>query len=177
VAIQIEIKPLGRPDVHQVSKFKMDDPSDHSLQQFIRRDAFKSGQANLTQTYVAQRVGEIRIVGSISLMCAEVQLELTYSITDKLGADRYETQPAVRIARLGIESSCQREGVGSRLVELAIGIAQTGIQPIVGCRFVILDAKQKSVTFYQRHGFRLLDTSENRNSHTPIMFLDLQNLV
>lgn len=154
----------------------MSEPEDQSLQKFIRRDARKSGHENLTQTYVAQRVGEIRVIGYISLMCAEVQLQQTYSITGKIGADRYDTQPAVRIARLGVENDCQGEGIGRRLVALAIGITQTGIQPAVGCRFVILDAKQKSVPFYKHLGFRLLDTPANRESSTPIMFLDLQGL-
>lgn len=174
--LEITIKKLETPDVDQVSRFKLLNSDDKPLQRFIRREAYRSGEANLTQTYVAKRNGETKIAGYISIMCAEVAFEQSYSISDKIGADRYEFQPAIRIARLGVDHSCQKEGVGRLLVEAAVGVALSVIQPIVGCRFVVLDAKTKSVSFYEKLGFRLLNTANNAASHTPIMFLDLQDL-
>ena len=170
------IKKLERPEVDQVSRFKLAGGVDQALERFIRRDAARSGTANLTQTYVAKREGETRIAGYISLMCAEIAFEHSYSIPDKAGADRYEFQPAIRIARLGVDISSQKEGIGRKLVTTAVGIAQAVIQPAVGCRFVILDAKAQSVAFYERLGFQLLATDANAANVTPVMFLDLQDL-
>ncbi len=49
--------------------------------------------------------------------------------------------------------------------------------PTAGCRFVILDAKSKSISFYQKIGFRLLDTEANKTKEMPLMFLDLRSLI
>ncbi len=172
----IIVKTLEASETDQVSKFRLPDAVDSPLVRFIRRDALKSSKANLTQTYVAKRNDDPKVMAYISVMCAEVAFEQTYSITDKVGADRYEYQPAIRVARLAVDEGAQNIGLGRALVRFVIGIAQQSIQPLVGCRFVILDAKPASVTFYERLGFRLLDTKANRAKDTPLMFLDLQEL-
>ncbi len=154
----------------------MKEEDDKPLVKFIRRDARNSAQAKLTQTYVAKLEGDAKISAYISIMCAEVALEKSYPIADKAGADRYDYQPALRIARLAVEDAVRGNGLGRTLVELVIDIALTQIQPMAGCRFIILDAKQKSVAFYAKLGFRLLDVASNREKETPLMFLDLQNL-
>jgi hypothetical protein len=45
--------------------------------------------------------------------------------------------------------------------------------PAVGCRFVIVDSKKSSVGFYEKQGFTLIDTKENRGRSEPVMFIDL----
>ena len=172
MAGEIELKKLEAAEVDQVSKFRMELDEDKPLEVFIRRHALKSAKANLTQTYVAKADGDRKVIGYVSIMCAEVQLEKSYDIEDKDGADRYEFQPAVRIARLAICSKHERKGIGQQLVELALGVVLDSIVPIAGCRFVILDAKSKSIPFYQKLGFRLLDTDANRAKAMPLMFLD-----
>lgn len=173
----IIIKKLEATDVDQVSKFSMELEEDRPLQVFIRRDARKSALANLTQTYVAKVEGERKVIGYISIMCAEVALEKTYNIPDKVGADRYDYQPAVRIARLAMCKEYKGKGIGPQLVETALGVILLSIVPHAGCRFVILDAKSKSIAFYKKLGFRLLDTEANKAAPTPLMFLDLRNLI
>lgn len=173
----IIIKKLESTDIDQVSKFRMELDEDKPLEVFIRRDARKSAIANLTQTYVAKAEGDRKVVGYISIMCAEVALEKTYNIADKVGADRYDYQPAVRIARLAMCKEYKGKGIGPQLVETALGVILLSIVPHAGCRFVILDAKSKSIAFYKKLGFRLLDTEANKAALTPLMFLDLRNLI
>lgn len=177
MADTLELKRLEPAEVDQVSKFRMELDEDKPLEVFIRRYALKSSNANLTQTYVAKIEGDKRVIGYISMMCAEVKLEKSYSIADKDGADKYEFQPAVRIARLAVSGIHKRKGIGQQLVELAIGVVLEAIVPTAGCRFVILDAKSKSISFYQKIGFRLLDTAANRAKEMPLMFLDLRDLI
>jgi predicted N-acetyltransferase YhbS len=155
----------------------MSNDEDRPLEIFIRRDARKSAAANLTQTYVAKVEGDKKVIGYVSIMCAEVALEKTYEIADKIGADRYEYQPAVRISRLAMANGWNGRKIGTQLVETAIGIVLVSIVPVAGCRFIILDAKPKSLPFYKKMGFRLLDTTENHKKATPLMFLDLRNLI
>ena len=173
----IIIKKLETTDIDQVSKFRMAVEEDKPLEVFIRRDARKSAVANLTQTYVAKAEGDRKVIGYISIMCAEVALEKTYNIADKVGADRYDYQPAVRIARLAMCKEYIGKGIGPQLLETALGVILLSIVPHAGGRFVILDAKSKSIAFYKKLGFRLLDTEANKNAVTPLMFLDLRNLI
>ena len=177
MADEIIIKKLEAANLDQVSRFRMESDEDKPLQVFIRRDARKSASANLTQTYVAKVEGDRKVIGYISIMCAEVALEKTYELADKVGADRYDFQPAVRIARLAMMDEYRGKQIGRQLVETAIGVVLVSIVPVAGCRFMILDAKPKSIAFYRRMGFRLLDTPENLKKPTPLMFMDLRNLI
>ncbi|MEK6542746.1 MAG: GNAT family N-acetyltransferase [Pseudomonadota bacterium] len=171
----IIIKRLESAAEDQVSGFRLSETDDQPLKTFIRREAWKSAQASITQTYVAKFESQPQVIAYITLMCAEIKLDDGYSIADKESVNRYIFQPAVRIARLACADGYQRMGLGRKLVELAIGLAKAAIMPNVGCRFIILDAKQKSVEFYQKLGFRLLETKSNRLSHNPVMFMDLRN--
>jgi GNAT superfamily N-acetyltransferase len=110
-------------------------------------------------------------------MCAEVALQSTYQIADKAGAERWEYQPAIRIARLACCDGHRDKKIGRQLVETAIGIVLLSIVPNAGCRFLILDAKPTSIGFYRHMGFRLLDTPQNKASATPVMFMDLRDLI
>ncbi|MCB2084162.1 MAG: GNAT family N-acetyltransferase [Sphingomonadaceae bacterium] len=171
---KIIIKRLEPANLDQVNQFRMSHSDDKPLQNFIRRKARKSASANLTQTYVAKVENTLPIIGYISVMCAEIKLDNAYEIGDKPDADIYEYQPAVRISRLAVEDSYRGKNVGRELVEMAIGITIYAIVPNAGCRFLILDAKPKSILFYEKLGFRLLDTDENRSKATPLMFMDLR---
>lgn len=43
------------------------------------------------------------------------------------------------------------------------------VAPHVGCRFLVTDAKQPAVAFYEKMGFTLLDTDDNRERENPVM--------
>ncbi|WP_368773611.1 GNAT family N-acetyltransferase [Mesorhizobium sp. M7A.F.Ca.MR.362.00.0.0] len=79
----------------------------------------------------------------------------------------------MKIARLAIDDRHAGKKLGLALVEFALGIAKTNICPMVGCRFAIVDSKEKSVGFYEKCGFTLLDTADNRALEHPFMYLDL----
>lgn len=174
MAREFIIEKLQTAGCHQVSRFRMSDHEDKPLQSFIRQVAGKSSKASIAKTYVAHLPDCPKVIGYITLMCAEVSLEGTYQIADKPGADRWPYQPAVRIAKLAVTDEYRGLGIGVALIELIIGLILEAIEPHVGCRFIILDAKTKSVGFYQRRGFRLLDTQANLERATRLMFLDLK---
>ena len=66
--------------------------------------------------------------------------------------------------------------LGSVLIDFALGIAKNEIAEWVGCRFIIVDAKAKSVAFYEKVGFTLLDTPDNKARAEKVMFVDLSKL-
>jgi len=170
----IIISKLDAVGLDQVGRFRMSDPDDAALQIFIRRLARPSANASLTRTYVAREAASPQVIGYVTIMCAEVALAEGYEFADKPGAGRWKYQPAVRIARLAIADTHQRTGLGRELVDIAIGIVTEGVAPNAGCRFIIVDAKRKSIGFYEKLGFRLLDTDDNRADAAPLMFLDLK---
>lgn len=45
-----------------------------------------------------------------------------------------------------------------------------------GCRFLTVDAYLKAVPFYEKNGFRFMNT-EDDDSHTRLMYFDLIDLV
>lgn len=87
----------------------------------------------------------------------------------------YSSFPAVKIARLLVDSRYRGApyGLGRLLVSLALGITKDEVCPAVGCRFVMVDAKKESVKFYEKCGFRALNTDENKERDIPVMFIDL----
>lgn len=77
-------------------------------------------------------------------------------------------------ARLAVDQRYRGTGLGLKLVDFSLGLARDTIASAVGCRFVVLDAKQQSVHFYEKIGFRMINTETNRARIEPIMFLDLK---
>lgn len=171
------IRPLSKGDCK--SPFYLDkDKSDLPLKIFFRKDAEKAGTEFITKSYIAVPADpdDVRILGYISIMSAEISLLGSYNIPNKRRADRYPSQPAVRIARLAVADDCQGCGIGSDLLSLAVSISLDQIVPFVGCRFVVVNAKQKSKEFYTKRGFTLLETDSNTAAAAPIMWLDLKLL-
>ncbi len=95
---------------------------------------------------------------------------------DCKSACMYENLPAIKIVRLAVDKGIKKLGYGSSLVALAISIALDDIMPRVGCRFLITDAKTESVRFYEKTGFTLLNTEQNKSAEHPLMFIDLHKL-
>lgn len=69
-----------------------------------------------------------------------------------------------------MDSGHRGNKIGEDLVNLALGIAKNEICPLVGCRFVVVDAKRASVAFYDK---KLGFTAENNARDQPVMFIDL----
>lgn len=84
--------------------------------------------------------------------------------------------PAVKLARMAIDTELQRNGWGRRLCEWAIALVKEHVSRHIGCRLLVTDAKKSAVGFYEKLGFTLLDTEANRSSPYPLMFINLTKL-
>ncbi len=145
------------------------------LKTFLLRDAAKYHESNLAKTYgafLSDSDTPKKAVGYVTLVCGEIATEAQLQAVET-ATFNYPHYPALKIARLAVNKNLQGGGLGRRLTRLAIGIAKDEICPRVGCRFVTLDAKKGSITFYEKQGFKLLDTTENMKRDHPVMFLDL----
>lgn len=166
-----------RPD-DNVKRLSLGELTFQPLKTFLKRDAKDFHAKNIAKTYVWVDDSEPATVwGYISLVCSQIDLADGKKPDDCKGAKRYRDFPAVKIARLAIDKDLGKQGLGKRSVEWAIALTIHTIMPVVGCRFLVVDAKPQAVSFYKARGFALLDTEANRNASEPILFLDLHKLV
>ena len=169
-ATAFNIRPI-KPGVDVLSGLSLGDASHQPLKTFLRKHAAKYHQNNYAKTYGAfLDTNPNKAVGYVTLVCGEIAANPKLEGGDDFPYPHY---PAVKIARLAVHKDLRGAGIGYQLTVLAIGIIKTQICPHVGCRFIVLDAKQNSMDFYKRQGFTLLDSDENKTREHPIMFLDM----
>jgi ribosomal protein S18 acetylase RimI-like enzyme len=162
-------------DGDNVKKFSAGDKNYLPLKTFLQKQAVDFQKALVAQTYVAALLTG-KIIGYITLTCSEIDLRNGYDVNDCPKANEYDSLPALKIARLAVDSKFRGEGIGQALVDTAISITVTYISPQVGCRFLITDSKKQAVGFYEKYGFTFLDTDDNRVNDNPVMFIDLTKL-
>ncbi|MFV9631772.1 MAG: GNAT family N-acetyltransferase [Methanosarcinales archaeon] len=71
---------------------------------------------------------------------------------DSIDGYRYRKYPSIKIARLAVDETYERQGFGRFLVLAAIGLALS-VSGIIGCRYFGVDSKGESMSFYERSGF------------------------
>ena len=171
-SLDLELRLLEPGD--SFAGFSLGDAAFNPLKTFLKRDAKKFAEQLLAQTYVFTD-GQ-RIVAFITLVCGEIAAENEVEIADLDGAEfRYDHYPAIKIARLAVSTRYRKNSLGQSLVDFSLGRTKE-VADIAGCRFVVVDAKRPSVGFYEKCGFRELDTDENRARSEPIMFIDLKKV-
>lgn len=164
------------------SSFKTGNKSFLPLKNFLKNQALDFQKSMVAQTYVAKKINNVGkedaagILGFITLTCSEVDLRNGYTIEDCHYANSYDSLPAIKIARLAVDSRHKGNKIGQSLVDLAIAMAVEVISNQIGCRFIITDSKKEAVEFYKKMGFTLLDTKDNENAENPIMFMDLLHI-
>ncbi|WP_286872720.1 GNAT family N-acetyltransferase [Pantoea sp. UBA5035] len=187
-ALQPDLQILPLNQFHTHKRFSSGTEEFQPLKTFLQQDALLFQDGCIAQTYVviddnmrtdksqAQESFAYKILGYITLTCSQVNLK-EYDLGDCARAERYEFLPAVKIARLAVDSKIRGGGIGSMLFGFALLMALDDIRPMVGCRFLITDAKRGAIDFYHKQGMELLDTEENQAAEHPIMFIDLFTLL
>jgi len=150
-----------------------------ALKTFAQRHAHAYEKQSLARTYGVFTTEVGKLIAYVTLVCGEV---VTDDDTASLVPDEglqylYNHYPAVKIARLAVDSRYRGHNLGRSLVQLALGQAKTFVCPTVGCRFVVVDSKADAVRFYEKCGFTQLDTLENRQRAEPVMFIDLNKAI
>ena len=182
----LQILPLNQ--FHKHKNFKSGKPQFQPLKTFLQQDALAFQDGCIARTYVAvddneredkrepQSTFPFTIMGYITLICSQINLE-GYQLGEYSRAERYKYLPAVKIARLAVDSRMRSLGIGNMLFSFALSMVVDNVLPIIGCRFLITDAKQEAVDFYHKQGMELLFTDENQSIDNPTMFIDLHTLL
>ncbi len=148
------------------------------LKMFLIKDAWKFHEENIAKTFVLTDAKEApgRVYAYITITCSAIELEEEQRPAEPARASKYPTYPAVKIARLAVDSAMRRCGLGGQLIAWAIAHVKDKIMPHAGCRFLIVDSKQESISFYEKFGFMLVDSEDNKQANNPMMFIDLHLL-
>lgn len=169
--IQLELREIGVGD--RVTGLSLGDQSFTPLKIFVQKHAKIYAEQMLAKSYGV--FNSDKLVGYVTLVCGQIEVDGGEPAPD-VGEAKFEYKhfPAIKIARLAVDRRYRGTGLGRALVDFSLGLARDTIASAVGCRFVVLDAKQQSVAFYEKNGFRLIDTQTNRARTEPVMFLDLK---
>lgn len=156
-------------------KLSLGDENFVPLKIFLEKDAWQFHEENISKTFVL--VDSIhpgaRIHGYVSLTCNAIELEDGQKPTNPVRANTYPAYPAVKIVRLAVDKTIRGHGYGKQLLDFAIAHVTDKVMPNVGCRFLIVDSKQESIKFYEKSGFILVNSEDNRTAENPMMFIDL----
>lgn len=165
------LRPICENDV--VNKLSIGNSSALPLKNFLKKDALSFHISNIAKTYVLVDIDTSSnlVLGYITLMASEIILNDDQKPSD--AASKYKTFPAAKIARLLIDNKIRKQGLGGMMLDWAINHIRLAIMPNIGCRFIMVDAKQESITFYEKRGFVFLNSSSNKAETYPVMFLDL----
>ncbi len=148
------------------------------LKTFIQRQAKTFQEQSLARTYGVFVPETGKLVAYTTLVCGEVVIgrDDQALIAGQDIVYPYRHYPAVKLARLAVDQRLRGSGIGRLLVQLALAITKQSISSVVGCRFLMVDAKKNSVSFYAQCGFTLLDTEANKARDEQVMFIDIYKL-
>ena len=123
--------------------------SSEPLNRYLQEQVSQDIRRRCAACFVAL-AGETRIAGYYTLASASVLLsDLPQSISKKL--PRYPTVPAVRMGRLAIDESFEKQGLGGALLADALDRAA---HSDIAAYALVVDAKDcTAAAFYQYHGF------------------------
>jgi ribosomal protein S18 acetylase RimI-like enzyme len=150
---------------------------DGALAVYLKKNARKHHDEDISKTYVVvdENAAVPRpIVGYITVLASEIKNEMT--TVEAVGEGYTYHWPAVKIARLAVDERYRGRGLGRDLVSFAVALVMNQIMPYIGCRFITVDSNRPAVEFYEKRGFTLVDSEENRQHRTPVMFLDMHKL-
>jgi GNAT superfamily N-acetyltransferase len=128
----------------------------------------READAYLCQCWIA-RV-EDALTGYITLLADKLEVEDTLLIQEGV---KYRTFPSVKIGLLAVDR--RTKGLGVRFMEWAIDHVITEVVPIIGVRFITIDAlydfdiepAYDASGFYAKLGFEFADPTESLPPVTP----------
>jgi len=170
------VSPAASPEalspVHKLGADDVTDPFDcgqDDLNRFLKRFALANQAANAAQTYVTCRAK--RVVGYHSLAVGSVQREDSPPRTVK-GMARHPV-PVMILARLAVDRSDQRSGIGRALLKDAL-MRTAQAADIAGIRALAVHAKDDDARrWYEQFDF---EPSPTDPLHLFLLLKDLRKL-
>ena len=86
--------------------------------------------------------------------------------------------PIVRVARLGVDSRFQSQGVGRKLMQKMLHLSME-IEELAACIGIFVDAKEDAVAFYEKYGFEVVPVTNGEMEVKPtptLMYLSMKTI-
>lgn len=156
--------------------FKSFDCDNKDLNDFLLNSAKPHQERLITVTYLLE--DSSKTVAFFSLLNDKITLEECSSKSQwrKLFKDimpkgkRYDSYPAMKIGRLGVDKNIQRNGIGKTIIDyIKVWFIEKNK---TGCRLITVDAIKESIPFYLKNGFIFL-THEDEKDDSRQMYFDL----
>ena len=161
---ELVILPLDETD--DLSSFNCES---EELNDFLKTNAWVDQNNLVNRTRLCFCNGYL--AGFYSLAADTIE---TKSVTDGMESYQYRKYPAVKIARLAIDSRFERHGIGTFLMKIIL--AQTvSICENIGCRYLLVDSKLESTGFYEKFEFKVAE--KNKKADFVPMYLNMQPYV
>ena len=141
------------------------------LNDFLKNDALVDQEWMVSKTYLC--CWKKSITGYITLVTDTLEVKVVDE-KDGIKGYPYHKYPCVRIARLAVDKTFERRGIGRFLMLAAIGMA-IDVSSKIGCRYITVDSKPGSVGFYEKHGFKLIE--KYKDSDFPKMYLNMYPII
>ena len=155
---------------HLNEKFKLSsfNCKNSDLNDFLKDDSLIDQNNLISKTSLCFWKEEL--VGYFTLTTATIKVENVINTDDY--KNKYKYFPAMKIARLAVDSRFERRGVGKHLLFAAIGKVWS-IRDSIATRYIIVDSKTESISFYEKNGFKRfvnIKKKEIKTDFTPLYF-------
>lgn len=141
------------------------------LNEFLINDSLKDQNELISRTYLS--LSKNNISGYFSITADTIEVH-AINENDGIAGYPYRKYPSIKIARLAVDKRFERKGIGRYLVLAAIGLALS-VTKIIGCRYLTVDSKPESISFYEKLGFQVVE--KYRQNEYPKMYLDMYPII
>jgi len=126
---------------------------------FLRDEALNLQEAEISRVHLLINKENADIIAFMSLSTDSIKLSSSEKDSHKIGFVNFETTPSEKIGKLAVDMKYKEKfkGIGSLMIELAIGITEDLRDVGVACRFITVDADTRNnptvADFYKKQGF------------------------
>lgn len=152
---------------------------DEDLNGFLLDDAVPSAEKRIANTFVLYE--EDSPVAYFCLLTDKItKQEVSKADWRKFKKQfphgkQFSSYPSIKIGRFAVSSTQVHKGIGSNLINwIKLQLLKQITLPAY--RFITVDAYIDAIPFYEKNGFRLLQ-SEDANKNTRLMYYDILSLV
>ena len=169
-ASELRIELIEERHMEEMAKFQTDNKE---LGDFLIQDALDNQKKGFSNTYLWFYNPENSLVAYVTILMDSIRLRGKLREFFREDGVDYKTLPALKVGRLCVDKRFERRGIGKNIMYFVMEkILQ--MSDMVGCRFLIVDAKRDSVHFYKKLDFEVL---REREKGTIPMFFDMIQLM
>jgi GNAT superfamily N-acetyltransferase len=156
------------------------------INHYLIAEALRDGEAGLSRTWVIARAENRSVQGFVSLSATSQQVRIkvpgkqgkkakqTKLLPGSLASIPYPEAPMILLGRLGVETACAGQGIGTRLLIFAIE-KTLRISNEIGVAGIVLDAMTDDLLdYYRKMKFERLPYPDPRKRRMLLTLADVR---